>query len=129
MELFFRDDRLRALFKRYAPQIKEEGYKTCEARRDNRVDCKNDSSDASTSSRTAIEGHSIAVVNQSIVASTADYSRNEDTSDEGFPQQFDSDAEIDETDSESSFEEEKVPKKTNKSSKKGSVDIKNMTQR
>lgn len=65
MERFFRDDRLYELFKKYAPKIKADGYKTCENRRDNRVDCKksSDSSDISASKTSSIEGHSVVVTN------------------------------------------------------------------
>ena len=61
MEYFFRDDRLRSLFLRYAPQIKEEGYKECKNRRDNRVDCKQALSDSSSTRESTIAGHSIAL--------------------------------------------------------------------
>jgi len=82
MESFFRDDRLRSLFLRYAPQIKEEGYKECMNRRNNRVDCKPALSDSSSTRESTIVGHSIALPEENLVSTLADHFQTEENSDE-----------------------------------------------
>jgi hypothetical protein len=125
MEFFFRDDRLRSLFLRYAQKIKDEGYIECKNRRNNRVDCKPASSEVSSPSKSGIAGHSIALPN--LVSSLPELSQSVDSSDElSYEHNDQSDQSIDTDDDESSFEkEEKAPKKGRK--KTTTIDLKTLS--
>jgi hypothetical protein len=110
MELFFRDPRLRFLFLKYAPKIREEGYKECKNRRNNRVDCKSAPSVSSSPSKSGIVGHSIALPKESFVSALPDHSQTVDNSDELSDEHNDfSDQSNDMEDDDDSSEEEKVP--------------------
>ena len=80
MEYFFRDDRLRTLFLKYAPKIKEEGYIECKKRRYNRVDCK--PSESSSPRKSGIVGHTIALPKVCFVSAMLDHPQTVDSSDE-----------------------------------------------
>lgn len=82
MECFFRDDRLRSLFLRYAPHIKAEGYKECMNRRNNRVDCKQALSDSSSTRESTIVGHSIALPEENLVSTSENLFQTVENSDE-----------------------------------------------
>ena len=125
MELFFRDDRLRSLFLRYAQQIKEEGYFECKNRRNNRLDCKPATSEASSPSKSGIAGHSIALPN--FVSGFPEVSQSVDSSDELSDEHNDqSDQSDDMDDDEPSFqEEEEAPKKGRK--KTTTIDLKTLS--
>jgi hypothetical protein len=125
MERFFRDDRLYELFKRYAESIKEDGYKTCENRRDNRVDCKkhSDSSDSSASKTSSIEGHSVVVTNYNRLSSSVDDSENEEMFDEFEPIDSVSDDEDSSIYEESEEETKNAPAKKDSKRRQGPIDI------
>ena len=124
MEFFFRDDRLRSLFLRYAQQIKDEGYFECKNRRNNRLDCKPATSEASSPSKSGIAGHSIALPN--LVSGFPELSQSVDSSDElSYEHNDQSDQSIDTDDDESSFEKEEKPKKGRK--KTTTIDIKTLS--
>ena len=110
MECFFRDDRLRSLFLKYAPKIKEEGYRECKNRRNNRVGCKPAPSVSSSPSKSGIVGHSIALPKESFVSTLPDLSQTVDSSDELSDEHNDfSDQSNDMNDDDDSSEEEKAP--------------------
>ena len=124
MEFFFRDDRLRSLFLRYAQQIKDEGYFECKNRRNNRLDCKPATSEASSPSKSGIAGHSIALPN--LVSGFPELSQSVDSSDElSYEHNDQSDQSIDTDDDESSFEKEEKPKKGRK--KTTTIDLKTLS--
>ena len=107
VEYFLKDYRLRFLFRKYAPKFKEEGYNVSINRRNNRVDCKPATSEASSPSKSGIAGHSIALPN--LLSGFPEISQSVDVSDELSDQliwQF-IDIKDDDDSSQPSFEEEK----------------------
>jgi len=126
MELFFRDDRLRSLFLRYAHQIKEEGYIECKNRRNNRVDCKTTSSESSSPRKSSIVGHSIALPN--LLSALPELSQTVDSSDELSYDRIDQSDQSNEMDvDEASFEEEDVAPITKGRKKTTTIDLKTLS--
>ena len=120
MEAFFKDTRLFELFKMYAEQIKQEGYITCEKRRDNRTDCQNksDSSHMSSVGFANVSGHSVVSFN--VVTRIIDETQTEtmfDQSEESESGSIYSDGDV--------FEEEKSQKE--KKRRQGPIDIKTLS--
>ena len=126
MEEFFKDTRLFELFIRYAEIIKEEGYITCEKRRDNRTDCHNKSgfSHITSVDSSIVDGHS--VVTSNIVTTYVDETRTETMCDE--PEESVSGSIYSE--GEDDFEDEEQEEEQSKGVKKrrqGPIDIKTLS--